>query len=818
MALVECETGSPVPAGADMAWISSAMNVPRADDMEGKEMSPVTDRFNHPNNTVQQLGSKVDQLQKELEKERRSREEMQRMFVTPESHPPMGRPWLLEFDIWRPQMYDNGGSGDTYSEDRQRLLEGMGFDAMHGRKRAMVRAMEAELIWLKREDEAWMKLSTDAAEERKRTDQMRDRLLELQAQSAHQGTDKEPEDLPENDDTSSVADRTDDLSGPDRWPIPRLNRVEWKSFIRLARDYTLDVLEGEPSMAYVPYNNWGRKLSQPMDDNLSAAKKRQFAPGQGPMPERIRINSRHIIEILQKLDLKSFGDEQEPVIMGRPFKALVYLEDQIRQIHQALKEKHQAYSEAGQEPSKAQKDSSQGWEESQISERQDNISEQEAEHVEERQEELSPVAKVLEDPFTSSAVALEQWGVLVEFLDADLKMKLEWMRSDKCQKVAFSDIWYLFSPGDEVIEQRGRQAYRVIGVTSPSHKFISPYRNYRGGFQAADKSAVILYCVHIDFDGKNIGPVLRRFTIPRFDGEKAVTSLRVYPLRFAEGRLLEGHSQDTIRDKLVARGKLFVDVCSFQKHMHYGGLTLDSREQVDGQVVIDFEKALETNDRDQSKGAGGDSSDESNGEDELEEMAWRPKIDSLLGVDLEHQESSRCYEFCCAQQEVLNDQWAEVKRTEDYRNSLVPEERWREPSLAIEPRAKDSLSRSRSLGEEDYAIMSYRVFGFILRSRKWGKPSFHVTVLGLTDRYVAKLDLTHLSYIRRPRGEAQAGVQPQEMAFNQLVLKPGHKKMLLSLVAQHYRDKESPTAGNEQVDIVRGKGIPMSYSTCREIG
>ncbi|PLB49715.1 P-loop containing nucleoside triphosphate hydrolase protein [Aspergillus steynii IBT 23096] len=221
--------------------------------------------------------------------------------------------------------------------------------------------------------------------------------------------------------------------------------------------------------------------------------------------------------------------------------------------------------------------------------------------------------------------------------------------------------------------------------------------------------------------------------------------------------------------------------------MHYGGLTLDSREQVDGQVVIDFERALETKDRDQGRAARGYGSEDES--DEEENLAWRPKIDSLLGVDLEHQESSTCYEFCCRQQQVLTDQWAEVKRTEDYRNSLVPEERWREPSLAIEPRAKSSLSLGRALGEEDYVIMSYRVFGFILRNRKW-----------------AKLDLTHLTYIRRPRGEAQVGEQPQEMAFNQLVLDPGHKKMLLSLVAQHYRDKESPTAGNEQVDIVRGKG------------
>ncbi|PYH93984.1 hypothetical protein BO71DRAFT_477292 [Aspergillus ellipticus CBS 707.79] len=197
-------------------------------------------------------------------------------------------------------------------------------------------------------------------------------------------------------------------------------------------------------------------------------------------------------------------------------------------------------------------------------------------------------------PPSRSDEGLEQWQVLVDFLDTDLKPKMEWLRSEKCQKVSFSDIWYLFRPGDEVIDQGGKQAYRVVGVTSSSHRFISPYRTFGRGSKAVEKTPVILFCVHIDFDGKTLGPVLRRFAIPRFDGEKAVTSLRVYPLMFAQGR-----AQGTFREKLVARGRQFIDVLSSQKHMHYSGMTLESRDQVDGQVVIDFEKALEMNDRDQ---------------------------------------------------------------------------------------------------------------------------------------------------------------------------------------------------------------------------
>jgi len=88
---------------------------------------------------------------------------------------------------------------------------------------------------------------------------------------------------------------------------------------------------------------------------------------------------------------------------------------------------------------------------------------------------------------------------------------------------------------------------------------------------------------------------------------------------------------------------------------------------------------------------------------------------------------------------------------------------------------------------------------------------------------LAKLDLTYLSHIEpisvlsKTSGVAgaantdeEAKAKKAETTFDQLVLPPGHKEMVLSLIAQHYRDKESGTADTEQVDIVRGKGVYYS--------
>jgi hypothetical protein len=53
-------------------------------------------------------------------------------------------------------------------------------------------------------------------------------------------------------------------------------------------------------------------------------------------------------------------------------------------------------------------------------------------------------------------------------------------------------------------------------------------------------------------------------------------------------------------------------------------------------------------------------------------------------------------------------------------------------------------------------------------------------------------------------GNGQEVEDDDDSAFGQLVLPPGHKKMVKSLVAQHFRDKESQE--ERKADIISGKG------------
>lgn len=147
--------------------------------------------------------------------------------------------------------------------------------------------------------------------------------------------------------------------------------------------------------------------------------------------------------------------------------------------------------------------------------------------------------------------------------------------------------------------------------------------------------------------------------------------------------------------------------------------------------------------------------------------------------------------------------------------------------------------------------MSYRVFGFVLRTRKWGQysarflPSLHLQFLlrRLPFLSSAQLSLDHLQLPKvarqhKVKGEPHAAPLPGEgggggapgtgdvhvsetppdkqpeidiTAFDQLVLPPGHHKMVTSLVTQHFRDKTQQARLTSSGAKVRMKKDRVSY-------
>ncbi len=130
-------------------------------------------------------------------------------------------------------------------------------------------------------------------------------------------------------------------------------------------------------------------------------------------------------------------------------------------------------------------------------------------------------------------MALDHLKCLLDFMDSNISAKQAHLNSPACSKVFFSDLWYLFRPGEVVIGSDGKQAYRVVYVTSTPHRVVPFWQAW--GWNSGHKTKkppFSITCVYIDFDGESLGPVSKTIDFKRFEVEVEITSLPIYPFRF----------------------------------------------------------------------------------------------------------------------------------------------------------------------------------------------------------------------------------------------------------------------------------------------
>ncbi|KAL0261182.1 hypothetical protein SLS55_004878 [Diplodia seriata] len=164
-----------------------------------------------------------------------------------------------------------------------------------------------------------------------------------------------------------------------------------------------------------------------------------------------------------------------------------------------------------------------------------------------------------------------------------------------------------------------------------------------------------------------------------------------------------------VRETLVGRGRNFVKV-SAGRHMYCQGTSLTSREHVDGQVMVDFQQAIRRNPH------------------------WTPAIiGAASNID-----------------EDEDDVWESIQA------AGIP----------------DSLLQLREIGhgdaklsDDELMLLSHRVFGFILRTRKW-----------------AAFDVSDLHEMHDKTGSE---------GFKRLALPRGHREKLEPLLRQHFRQRQS---------------------------
>lgn len=407
---------------------------------------------------------------------------------------------------------------------------------------------------------------------------------------------------------------------------------------------------------------------------------------QGCIPERIRINSKLILEGLRQICGTKFP-KGDPVIMLRPYKALLLHESAIRDWATEPEANIEGSLETG--------------------------------------EATSQTSRHLPKEYGSNKQGdVSEWNCLISLLD-ELSARASYLQSLECSSVLFSDLYLLYRVGDIVISRDYRQAYRVLKVQNEST--IIPENQKI----IVDECPIIVHCVLIDFDGEWLGPVLRKFIVQPWGLEKDMKSLAILPLEWA----VTQHKID--RSNLRARGATFVKVAGVSP-MHYTGRTLDSNTQVNGTVIIDFQEAFRYSERPEADGYTNR---------EQEKKQWRLSLETdLTGArsfasDCDKREprvltSSSNGELILDDSyvdDVVNRNFIRSELTSSYSQS-------KKLSLALSPRR---LSETGDLTDDEFIIMNHRVFGFIVDDLEWGKFSRPcATVVSILTSLEAELDIS----------------------------------------------------------------------------
>ncbi|KAH8424982.1 ATP-binding protein [Aspergillus melleus] len=351
------------------------------------------------------------------------------------------------------------------------------------------------------------------------------------------------------------------------------------------------------------------------------------------------------------------------------------------------------------------------------------------------------------DLLDETRILVDGLRTLVHFLDHDLSSLVQTYRQAQAgslDRISFSHLFYLFWPGQEIVtKQPNYQIYRVVQV-SRGRKSLAP-RKDKYSFRNT-VSPLAIDCFSLDYDGHHVRPVATTLFIRPYDGIVAITSLKAYPLQYDDAHQ---------RDAIITRGRKFVELVQVT-HRRYHGLnltegTFDSNVEIDSDVIIDFELAIRNREVTPPQYNGG----------------------VIVSPTEEDEEETHSSNWNFDYPELQTRRWSQFVKT----------------TPLLEDRSLDQL------GPDHLVLLPYRVYGYVLLSRKW-----------------YPLDIDKITELRRPNsGERDA--------FDDLVLPLRHRKIVRALVKTHaWKTPETNSSSSSsssrlpempvqrEFDVVKGKG------------
>ncbi|KAI5863768.1 putative AAA family ATPase [Durotheca rogersii] len=624
---------------------------------------------------------------------------------------------------------------------------------------------------------------------------------------AHSNGDAEVESL-KDEEQEANKDKT-----PKRKPkIPQVRKVNFEGFKnRFSEDedeYALDVLvAGNDLMDEIrreqqTRRNYQNRLDRRLEQKKNKSRNVSSKTSQSPIPkaatqpreggwiQRVRIQSQAILHHLSKVTGESW-DTENPRTFNRPFSVFIYFQDKMKE---ALADLESRWAE------EEQRRQAVGAEKKPDAKADD--SNDKANHDKE--------ANDLDDEESTDAVgesveALRDIRCYVRFVEEEIMPFAKQFEGTGRSKVRFDDLWFLFKVGDLVCAPGAmvsavpgskssamyQPLWRVYTLNRPTDPFQYPARepdskprppepddaddeDKDGGVKGQFK----VWAYYIDHDGTSYGAVKHSFVIPRYPGEREIAELPCYPLRYLD-------DWETHFEELKALGKKFESYMT-NTHLSYNGWTLISTpdgepmtvnsgsfqrklhsEYIDSHVVVDFAEAFHQ---------VGD---------------WKPTF---------HRPTVYVDGWICQDDNFPVVTWFDEQRSDQVDQRIVDTVQvvdgvtmWQrkdglEKDGFLKASSKLSLkSREHSripLGEEDYALLSRRMFAYVLKDRKF-----------------VCVDVQYLNEIPR-----------QDNVFKNLKINNEYKQMVKGLVRSHLVKKElekkHPGASkvNQSQDIIYGKG------------
>ncbi|KAF2801361.1 P-loop containing nucleoside triphosphate hydrolase protein [Mytilinidion resinicola] len=500
------------------------------------------------------------------------------------------------------------------------------------------------------------------------------------------------------------------------------------------------------------------------------------------MPERIRINSHPLLAILSHIASKDWS--LRPRVFLQPFKMFVHYDKQIRDYLKDLEGKWADPKRPIRRVVESMEAQSNGRDDNQAKFPKASQS---------RDTAAYDLANLLD-----SREALLDLRCLVRFMDRYLAPVLRRFDNASLKKIEFEDLWYLFKPGDGVYAPAPKvNTIAMMGDrTAPeksrrSNRYQTAWRvlHVSGGRSplTADEETkplmesrphdFTMICYYLDFNGAQIGPAVCSFVIKPFESAVDITSLEVFPWRYAP-------KGPAIRERLRKEGELFREYID-TKHLHYDGTSLTHHpcgrpvqvegianhpEAIEGQVIVGFEEGMQI------------------------DPGWLSPIgfpDDLPVYSSEVIENYSVRLWTNRDQVTSTDSWNDTIH-QDYqidklRHSELVES---DPFLkAWESRFfnDDDVEVEQELRDEDLILLPTRVLAYVFRERRFA--------------------LLRLSQLHKCKADSDG--------FANLKLLRGYKKMVKSLVLTHFMKKKVTQSfgrsNSIDFDVVHGKSKGLVF-------